>query len=383
MTLQVFEKNDCRLSHSDKPCKPHKEYSVKCDNCKYYDPFDIRILIIKLAADGDVLRTTCLLPKLKDKYPNAHITWITAQSAKPLLEKNPYVDRIWAPPEQYMPELMAEQFDLVINTDTDAHSCALTSVVSGKEFRGFKLNQNGTVLHLSDAALHWMKMGKWDDLKRKNRNTYPEIIYKVCGFEGPIYGPILNLSKKENRDAKEYLANRGWKNNSPRLVVGMNTGAGSRWKRKSLPINTLHQVISLLKEKEPDIDIFILGGPEEEMKNRQLTADSSDNIIHTGTKNPLRRFAAIINHIDIMFAADTLAMHIGMALKKHVITHFGPTSSWEIDMRGKGQKLVPNLNCICCYLPNCEVKPACNEVISADEIVSAIRKGLEQHPKSN
>ena len=46
-----------------------------------------RILIIKLEAVGDVLRTTCILHGLKEKYPKSEITWITCKSAVPLFRK--------------------------------------------------------------------------------------------------------------------------------------------------------------------------------------------------------------------------------------------------------------------------------------------------------
>ena len=39
-------------------------------DCSYYDPVDKKILIIKLGAIGDVIRTTPLLHKLKATYPH-------------------------------------------------------------------------------------------------------------------------------------------------------------------------------------------------------------------------------------------------------------------------------------------------------------------------
>ena len=43
----------------------------------YYDPVRERILIIKLGAIGDVLRTTPLLRRLKQLYPHAEIWWLS------------------------------------------------------------------------------------------------------------------------------------------------------------------------------------------------------------------------------------------------------------------------------------------------------------------
>ena len=59
-------KIDCRYYKGDKPCFYHKEYKVKCTACKYYKQEGKRILLIKLAAVGDVLRTTSVPPAIKD-----------------------------------------------------------------------------------------------------------------------------------------------------------------------------------------------------------------------------------------------------------------------------------------------------------------------------
>ena len=64
-------KRDCRFFRGDVPCKPHKQHGVHCSECKYYEKIDKNILIIKLGAIGDVIRTTPLLRRLKT-MPRLH-----------------------------------------------------------------------------------------------------------------------------------------------------------------------------------------------------------------------------------------------------------------------------------------------------------------------
>ena len=52
---------DCRYFLGDRPCVWHKRTGVVCE-CEHYERVTGRVLIIKLDAMGDVLRTTCLLP---------------------------------------------------------------------------------------------------------------------------------------------------------------------------------------------------------------------------------------------------------------------------------------------------------------------------------
>ena len=78
-------KTDCRQFKSDRPCAPHKRTGVTCPTCTEYDPVQTRVLVVKLAALGDVLRTTALLPAIHAAFPGCHVTWITAPGAVSLM----------------------------------------------------------------------------------------------------------------------------------------------------------------------------------------------------------------------------------------------------------------------------------------------------------
>lgn len=81
---------DCRYFLGDRPCK----FKRTCPGCDPYSPMGKRILIVKLAAIGDVLRTTPLLSGLKRAYPQSHITWIVDKEAFPLLQNITLIDRL-------------------------------------------------------------------------------------------------------------------------------------------------------------------------------------------------------------------------------------------------------------------------------------------------
>jgi heptosyltransferase-2 len=373
---------DCRHFRGDRPCAAHKQYGCRCEDCREYDPVTARILIVKIAADGDVLRTTCLLPALKDAYPGCHITWVTKPSAKPLLLNNPLIDRVLSPIEQFLPLLTVESFDLVINPDADLQSCSIASLAKGKEKRGFLLDEAGRIEALSVAAQEWLEMGLRDDLKKQNRRSYPEIIYRVAGLHTLLHGPALHLTEEEIADAGEHLARCGWKPGNGVPVIGVNTGAGSRWRRKALPVETIEGLLERLLDGDTAVDIFLLGGPEEKDRNRHLSEKFGGKVVHTGIDNSLRRFAGIISYTDVLVAADTLALHIGIALGKYVVVHMGPTSSPEIDVRGKGEILVPDMDCLCCYLNDCDCHPACNELITPEVLVRSVKRGLTLRSKT-
>jgi heptosyltransferase-2 len=108
---------DCSHFKGDRPWRPHKLEGVHCEGCGYYEPVEFRILIIKLDAIGDVLRTTCILPGLKEKYLNSWITWVTEGEAISLFKNNPLVDEVIEYTSPEMLKLQAVDFDQVVNLD--------------------------------------------------------------------------------------------------------------------------------------------------------------------------------------------------------------------------------------------------------------------------
>src|SRR5688572_10738267 len=118
---------DCRHFTGATPCRFHKLDARGCADCTAYETVVRRILIVKLAAAGDVLRTTCVLPAVRAAWPGSQITWVTERSAVPLLEGNPLIDRI-LPRDIATERLLVEQFDLVLGLDNDADGGALAAL---------------------------------------------------------------------------------------------------------------------------------------------------------------------------------------------------------------------------------------------------------------
>ncbi len=126
----------CRFFYPDRPCIYHKKDGQKCDGCSWYEPVDFRILIIKLGALGDVLRTTAICEPLKDLYPNSMILWITDDSTIPVLEGNKLIDRIVAK-SRAAGFISLFNFDLLINLDLDEDALILAGLARAREKKGF------------------------------------------------------------------------------------------------------------------------------------------------------------------------------------------------------------------------------------------------------
>ncbi|MBI3752953.1 MAG: glycosyltransferase family 9 protein [Deltaproteobacteria bacterium] len=363
---------DCRHFRGDIPCKPHKEFGVHCEKCGYYDKIEFKILIIKLDAVGDVLRTTCILHGLKEKYPHSHITWLTRQESLPLFKNNDMADTVIDYSAQSFLQIQSEDYDLIINPDAAPKSARLAEVARGIKKIGFGFHKRGFVYPFNKEAQKWFEMGLFDDVKKANTLTYQQIILDMIGLTHSQHEIVLKLSDDEKKFAKGFANKKGIKENE--LKIGLNIGAGGRWEHKKWTIEGFSRLIGMIHKDLPKAKILLYGGTEERERSAYLMNKYHHIAIDTGCENSLREFISLLDICDILLTGDTMALHMAIALKKRVVALFGPTSSSEIDLYNRGIKIVPEMDCICCYLPRCNVRPSCMERITAEDALNAIRR---------
>lgn len=364
-------KTDCRYFPGDRPCIFNKKEGAVCDNCSHYSPVNFKILIIKLDAIGDVLRTTSLLHALKEKHPGSHITWLTKYNARELFTNNNLIDTLlFLENPELTARLMTEEFDLVINTDASPVNCSLASLAKGKEKKGFILDAKGRVKPVNQEAVEWLEMGAFDHLKKANKKTYQQIIHEICGLPFNNGEIIINLTDSEKAFRHKFLKDNNL--DKYEIVIGLNTGSSRRWKLKQWRFEGYTELISKLNENGKTA-VLLYGGKEEEEKNALLKA-RFPNVIDTGTGNSLREFFALMDIPDIVITGDTLALHVASALKKNIVCLFGPTSYNEIEDYGRIKKVYPKLDCLVCYKQECDFIPNCMDLISADMILNEIKE---------
>ncbi len=368
-------KQDCKHFPGDRPCSFHKETGVKCDVCTHYEPVKFKILIIKLDAIGDVLRTTCILPGLKENYPESHISWLTRKNAEEIFYNNPYVDRILAVEDDetnYF--LQVENFDLVLNLDSSPFSSAICSFVKAKEKLGFGLDEKGKVYPINPEAEEWFLMGAFDDIKKKNTKTYQSIILDIARIKTKNFEIQLFLNEREIQLGDRFLDEH--KINRSKKIIGLNTGAGPRWKFKSWTLEGFEKLINMILTNT-DSYIFLYGGPYEKKRNDYLSKINPTRVIDTGTENSLREFFALLNLCDLLVTGDTLAMHAATAMKKKIIALFGPTSANEIESYGLITKIQSDLDCLVCYKMDCDFDPNCMNSIKPELVFERIIELME------
>lgn len=365
---------DCKYFQGDRPCVWHKREGVVCE-CDHYVPLNGSLVVIKLDAMGDVLRTTCLLPQIQKKWPAMRVTWITREESLPLLENNPHVDEIVPYGPEALLFLSAVTADCVINLDAGAVSARLATLARSEQKIGYVLNQQGQVVGTNPAAEEWLRMGVFDDLKKANERTYQEIMCSILGVPAANLEYVLEMTGPEIDAAAARLQALGV--NLDRPILGIHTGGGGRWKLKQWNESSFADLIPGISRERDEVQILLFGGPLERDLNRRLAGALNRAVFDTGCDNSVREFAALVNYCSVVLSGDSLAMHVALALKKRVVVLFGPTSHAEIEIFGQGEKIVPELDCLVCYKRTCDFVPNCMDSISVGQVKEAVLRQLD------
>ncbi len=369
-------KTDCRHVRWDRPCAPHKLRGKTCAGCDEHEPVAQRVLVVKLAATGDVLRTTAFLPAIHAAWPGARVTWLTRPAAAGLLANNELVhDVLLTDDAVTAARLQTEEFDVVLCPDADPDAAALAAMARGRERRGFVRDEVGRVVPLGPGAERWLQMGLCDDAKKANTETYQALVAQALDLDpAAVREPMLEPTPAEKADSDVFIAALGVR--PGQKLVGLNTGAGGRWRYKQWTLE--HQRAFLQLCHESGLSVLLLGGPEEVERHRDLlTFAAGKQVFDAGNDNSYGRFAALIDRCDVVVTGDTLAVHCAAARRTPAVVLFGPTSAAEIELYGRGTKVTPpGFDCLCCYLPECDRAPHCQAGIQPQAVLDAVKSWL-------
>jgi heptosyltransferase II len=292
----------------------------------------MNVLIVKLGATGDVVRTTPLLKRL-----SGQITWLTvAKNAELLKGLQDNVQCLaWEQREQ-IPDV---EFDLVINLEDTLEVGHYLKTLRGRRWFGAFVGPNDE-LRYTDDSRRWFDLSlisvfgrkEADRLKQLNRRSYQELIFGGLGlrFSGETY--LLP------RPAKTDLLGD----------VAIATEAGPVWPMKNWAY----------------YDIL-----KQELESHGLIV------------NVLPRRGTLLEHLgDVrshrcLVGGDSLPMHFALGTGTPCVTLFNCTSPWEIYDYGIQKKIVSPL--LAEYFYQRGYDPCATTAISVDEVLQAVIAQLE------
>lgn len=260
----------------------------------------MNILLIKLNATGDVVRTSTLLHRLE-----GDITWITAPNNAVLLHGlRPNVRCVsW----ENRAQALDREYGLVISLEDEAETAAFVKSTAHKRVFGAYLDGDGQVKYTPDSS-RWFDLSlisrygrkRADELKYLNRHTYQELVFDGLGFKF---------------------------NGEPYVLP--------------TPAKT---------DLSGDVAIAPVAGPVWPMKAWGHYRALQAQLEAEGYKvNVLPRRSSLLDHLGdvaqhrVLVSGDSLPMHLALGVGTHCVSIFNCTSPWEIYDYGLQTKIISPL----------------------------------------
>lgn len=334
------------------------------EETEFFSPDKKKILIIKLGALGDVLRTTPVLLGIKKKYPDSFICWLTKESALPLLKNNPLIDKLFSYNWETILRLQQEKFDILFNFEIDTPSTIITNVIKAEQKFGYFFNEQGITSYFNPGAKKYLDIAFNDELKKANKESYQKLMFQAgeLNYENENY--ILELPSQRYKTPLPFP-----KQNN---IIGINLASGGRWESKLWDKKELTKLIEKLLSLK--MKPLLLGGPEELELLPKLAQELTSlglEVYYKNTSSSIEEFIHTINECDAIISTDSLGLHISLALKKPTIGLFFTTSASEVEEKPHLKRLQSPLYEK--YFYTNEYSPEIGKSISADEVFQALK----------
>lgn len=367
---------DCRYFDGIRPC--HR--ATACETCDAFEARGPRMLLILCGRLGDVVMATALATALADQHPSLHLTWLTDTAAAPLLAEHPQVNRVLAFDLTAVLTLQAEHFDRVINLDRSTAACALTMQLSADRKCGFGYSRTGTMIPLDTFTEALFDINRYPLRRAANDRSWATLYQAVAGLDDTLSPPpSLYLGP-----AEEELA-RAWRRQvagARRRLVLCAVGSHARDTQKRWPLAHWADLWARLARR-PGVVLVLHAGPDEADLHAEAIALCPAALHNAGIVTTLREAMVRISAADVVVTADSLALHLAMALTRPAVGLFGPTNPAFVQPTATLTKLRGRPDCPPCHARQChhaaDANPRpCLAEITPESVEWAVGRALDR-----
>ena len=331
------------------------------------------ILIVKLSAIGDVIHALPVAHALKQRYPEARITWVVEKPAYELLTNNPIIDEIivFDKPKfkslsglltneyTFAQELKAHTFDLAIDLQGLFKSAAI-SYLSGAPERLVYCNARELSHLVGQRICGEHQQGHIVD-------RYLDVARHLGCPASKVEFPII-ITQSEIDQTVAIARQAGLQLDNPYVVLA----PGTNWASKCWPPTHFAQLADKLYGDH--VIPVIIGGPSDQRLAKEIIANAEVPPIDLTGKTSMKQLAYIIQKSQAFVGGDTGPMHLAVAVGTKVVTMFGPTDPRRNGPYGDGHKvLVAPVPCQGCWKKKCPKNEDCMSTITANEVFAGIK----------
>lgn len=395
---------------------------------------DLRILLVKLSAIGDVVHCLPFAGRIKEFLPDSELTWLIEPAAKDLVAGNPAVDRVivfprksWlgqlknplkalsTPPSvlSFFKELKDSNFDIAVDAQGLLKS-AVPVYLSGAPRRvGFAGTREGAYRLLTDALVVGDYFGSERHVVDLNLALADHVI-KIAGgisgaasesssasgqarhaAQGPTSGVSFPLPKPGDASQAKVsalLEAAFEKGGTPSPMPGKAPPIvalipSTTWATKIWSVNSWVELgVKLVKRF--GVRLVLVGGPADKAMNQSiykgLVAEDCHSVVDLSGETGLMDLVALYERCDLIVGADTGPLHLAAATahnngSPNVVAVHGSTPWLRNGPYGyMGSTVHLNLECQPCFEKKCPLGTlACLKDLPVEEVFAAVSQFLE------
>jgi heptosyltransferase-1 len=321
-------------------------------------PASSRILAVRLGAMGDIIHTLPAAAWLKQSHPGSHLTWLVEPQWAPLLEGNPYVDRVVAMRRKSFAELVetrrelrTARYDFAVDFQGLIKSALAASAANPGRIYGFHQSQ----VRERMAALFYSDKTLARATHIVDRNM--ELAAASAGPGGDRAQRVFPLPQGCPEDE---LPAGGFVLASP--LAG--------WKSKQWPIGHYRALAALLR-RELGIPL-VLDGPAG-----VSFAEAEAALPHHSS---LAGLIYATRHAVAVVGVDSGPLHLAAALGKPGVAIFGPTDPARNGPYGDSLRVLRTAAASTTYKRGASIDPSMQQILP-DQVFEVLRAMLQERPR--
>jgi ADP-heptose:LPS heptosyltransferase len=302
-----------------------------------------RILVIRLGAVGDVVRTLPAVSALRRAYPGSRLAWLVERSSASVLEGQPWLDEVIVFPREELREalrgarlaraaklawefrrrLRKRRFDLVV----DFHSILKSGVLS---------TLTGASRRVAYARPFGRELGWWFaherarlHPRRMSRFARNDALVRYLGVTHSPAARPLAFAEPSLEDASFGPAGEPG-------PVAIHPGTSDSTPHKRWTAEGYAAVARGLREREGLRSVVTVGPAQADRELAEAIVEAADGAASLAPETPgLVDLAALFSRCSLYVGSDTGPMHIASLAGTPVVQLLGPTdpvenAPWEV-----------------------------------------------------
>ncbi len=281
---------------------------------------------------GDVLTSSILFEALRKKYPNAQLHYLIYKHTLPVVENNPFIDRVLLFEEKdkkgkdfldFLQKIKAEKYNLVI----DAYSKVGTAILSA--FSGAKERISYHKWYTSSCYTNTVKrIDKPTTIAGLAVENRMQLLQPLSSEFPKAIKPKIYLDSSEINAASDKLSSGGINQNKMLIMISV-LGSSAE---KTYPKNYLAKLLDLIVEQSGAQLLFnyIPAQKSEALEIYNATAPKTQGLIYLNLfGKSLREFISLTYHCNALIGNEGGAVNMAKALDIPTFAIFSPPVNKE------------------------------------------------------